>query len=473
MSYLVIFEANGQRRTLGLAAAPGILGRSQDVAISLEDFQVSRQHAEFRRLETGDYWVRDLGSRNGFYLNRNHFSSGAASKLQDGDELVFGRTGLRFFVRDPGPDLSRIPRPALPQSLDGSKIPPGPEQFPPIPAPPPVSQAPAAPPKRAKARTDPKSSDWTEFEKGVLDNLPSHSVIARDLGLSASSAVEEPGKDLGKTPSAPGEELPTGPLGVSSLPTGPANKVSSPFPAWDDDPLSSVLGETGDESVLGPAPDNSQTPWAGTPIFAPSPPEPITPPPPMSEPEGADGEMIGGFVFEDDLPGGSTDASSSSVFGALPSSDGLDEAPPPPPRRSMTMEELAAPLTGGPSAPPPPPLSQGLTTAANATPASAGLPRKSKRRVTFTADPDGSRFNDNNPISGVVMARVGKERIYQWCRAAAEMLKEGDPEGFAEFQRRVKTLENLSIDDLEEAYLFALKRASQICESFLRIGRVG
>ena len=67
-------------------------GRHPDSDIFLDDVTVSRRHAEITR--TGrDYSVRDAGSLNGTYLNRERVDE---SPLRDGDELQIGSFKLVF-----------------------------------------------------------------------------------------------------------------------------------------------------------------------------------------------------------------------------------------------------------------------------------------------------------------------------------------------------------------------------------------
>ena len=70
-------------------------GRHPNSDIYLDHFTVSRRHAEFRR-ETGEFWVVDLGSLNGTYVNRKPLHSGAV--LANGDEIQIGKFGLIFLT---------------------------------------------------------------------------------------------------------------------------------------------------------------------------------------------------------------------------------------------------------------------------------------------------------------------------------------------------------------------------------------
>ena len=69
-------------------------GRHPDSDIFLDDITVSRRHAELTR--AGDsYSVRDVGSLNGTYLNRERID---AAPLRNGDELQIGKFKLMFFI---------------------------------------------------------------------------------------------------------------------------------------------------------------------------------------------------------------------------------------------------------------------------------------------------------------------------------------------------------------------------------------
>ncbi|MGH9265869.1 MAG: FHA domain-containing protein, partial [Acidimicrobiales bacterium] len=62
-------------------------GRHPDSDIFLDDITVSRRHAEIHRTADG-YVVRDAGSLNGTYLNRERIEE---APLANGDELQIGK----------------------------------------------------------------------------------------------------------------------------------------------------------------------------------------------------------------------------------------------------------------------------------------------------------------------------------------------------------------------------------------------
>jgi pSer/pThr/pTyr-binding forkhead associated (FHA) protein len=70
------------------------LGRHPDSDIFLDDITVSRRHAELHRAPSG-FLVRDVGSLNGTYLNRERVEEHG---LQNGDEVQVGKFKLLFFA---------------------------------------------------------------------------------------------------------------------------------------------------------------------------------------------------------------------------------------------------------------------------------------------------------------------------------------------------------------------------------------
>ena len=69
------------------------IGRDSRSSIFLDDVTVSRKHGEIRHREEG-FFVHDLGSLNGTYVNRERVEE---TKLAAGDELQIGKFKLLFF----------------------------------------------------------------------------------------------------------------------------------------------------------------------------------------------------------------------------------------------------------------------------------------------------------------------------------------------------------------------------------------
>jgi FHA domain/zinc-ribbon domain len=70
-------------------------GRHPESDIFLDDVTVSRRHAEFYR-QRGVFTVRDVGSLNGTYVNRERIEE---SGLHGGDEVQVGKFRLVFLTR--------------------------------------------------------------------------------------------------------------------------------------------------------------------------------------------------------------------------------------------------------------------------------------------------------------------------------------------------------------------------------------
>ncbi|MBA3300241.1 MAG: DUF3662 domain-containing protein [Thermoleophilaceae bacterium] len=79
------------KRTV-LSGSRVVLGRSRDCDIVVEDPNVSRQHAELRKVE--ETWsVHDLGSTNGIKVNGHRVPE---TSLEHGDEISIGLVRLTF-----------------------------------------------------------------------------------------------------------------------------------------------------------------------------------------------------------------------------------------------------------------------------------------------------------------------------------------------------------------------------------------
>jgi hypothetical protein len=69
-------------------------GRHPESDIFLDDITVSRRHAEFVRRDSG-YMVRDVGSLNGTYVNRERIEE---TELSSGDEVQIGKFKLVYMA---------------------------------------------------------------------------------------------------------------------------------------------------------------------------------------------------------------------------------------------------------------------------------------------------------------------------------------------------------------------------------------
>lgn len=87
---LIIKSGPGTGSTFLLDEPVTTVGRHPDSGVFLDDITVSRRHAELIRDEN-IFLVKDVGSLNGTYLNRERVEE---SQLSDGDELQIGRFKL-------------------------------------------------------------------------------------------------------------------------------------------------------------------------------------------------------------------------------------------------------------------------------------------------------------------------------------------------------------------------------------------
>jgi adenylate cyclase len=70
------------------------IGRGKDNTFVLTDRWISRNHAMLQRMDTGEFYLIDLGSRNGSFVNGRRVSIPVT--LKNSDHLVFGQTELDF-----------------------------------------------------------------------------------------------------------------------------------------------------------------------------------------------------------------------------------------------------------------------------------------------------------------------------------------------------------------------------------------
>ena len=90
---LMIRSGGGRTgESFGLTDDRVAVGRRPESGIFLDDVTVSRDHAVLVR-RGADYYLDDLGSLNGTYVNRQRVES---HRLADGDELQIGKYKLTY-----------------------------------------------------------------------------------------------------------------------------------------------------------------------------------------------------------------------------------------------------------------------------------------------------------------------------------------------------------------------------------------
>lgn len=70
-------------------------GRHPESDIFLDDITVSRRHVEITHAEGGRFTIRDVGSLNGTYVNRERIDE---AELKPGDEVQIGKFKLVYLV---------------------------------------------------------------------------------------------------------------------------------------------------------------------------------------------------------------------------------------------------------------------------------------------------------------------------------------------------------------------------------------
>lgn len=93
MSSIFVIQGRDQGRKFELDDSAARVGRDAKNAIPLNDREISRQHAEIRKLSDDEYELLDLGSSNGSYINEAKIES---QRLRNGDRIRVGKTVLIF-----------------------------------------------------------------------------------------------------------------------------------------------------------------------------------------------------------------------------------------------------------------------------------------------------------------------------------------------------------------------------------------
>ncbi|MEJ7623018.1 MAG: FHA domain-containing protein [Pyrinomonadaceae bacterium] len=92
------FRLLNDESTIGRWDADNGIFPDVDLDAHDSDAKVSRRHARIIR-NSGTYTIEDLGSTNGTYVNRGRrLLPGNAQVLGDGDEVIVGKTFLRFKI---------------------------------------------------------------------------------------------------------------------------------------------------------------------------------------------------------------------------------------------------------------------------------------------------------------------------------------------------------------------------------------
>ncbi|AKV67678.1 MULTISPECIES: adenylate/guanylate cyclase domain-containing protein [Microcystis] len=97
--YLLLHTEKGQRFFPLVGRPYWTIGRSKDNAIVIKDQCISRNHAILQSTETGDFYLIDLGSRNGTFVNGRRVAIPVT--IHDKDRIAFGKTEVQFYRPTP------------------------------------------------------------------------------------------------------------------------------------------------------------------------------------------------------------------------------------------------------------------------------------------------------------------------------------------------------------------------------------
>lgn len=94
--------------TIDLTEVMTSIGRAPYNDIVVDEAGVSRHHARIRKVPEG-YWIEDLGSRNGTFVNKSPVE-GEGMRLRDMDRIELGGTHTVHWVFRESEATVEIPR---------------------------------------------------------------------------------------------------------------------------------------------------------------------------------------------------------------------------------------------------------------------------------------------------------------------------------------------------------------------------
>ncbi|MEO0407141.1 MAG: adenylate/guanylate cyclase domain-containing protein [Cyanobacteria bacterium P01_A01_bin.135] len=95
LPHLILHTESGRRYISLAGSSCWTIGRGDDNNFVLPDRWISRNHAMLQRMETGEFYLIDLGSRNGSFVGGRRVT--VPVTLQNGDRLTFGQTNIDFY----------------------------------------------------------------------------------------------------------------------------------------------------------------------------------------------------------------------------------------------------------------------------------------------------------------------------------------------------------------------------------------
>jgi len=95
--HLIIYSAQGDRRISLAKGSSWTVGRGKDNTIVIDDTWASRNHAIIQIMESGSYYLIDLGSSNGTFVNGKRVNIPVVLKSRD--RITFGTTESQIFYQ--------------------------------------------------------------------------------------------------------------------------------------------------------------------------------------------------------------------------------------------------------------------------------------------------------------------------------------------------------------------------------------
>lgn len=92
--HLLLSTEAGQKNLPLVGGNTWTLGRNKNNTFVISDRWISRNHAMLQQMDRGQFYLIDLGSRNGSFVNGRRVNIPAV--LKNGDRLQFGQTELEF-----------------------------------------------------------------------------------------------------------------------------------------------------------------------------------------------------------------------------------------------------------------------------------------------------------------------------------------------------------------------------------------
>lgn len=113
--HLVMKTPLGDRHLPLVGGSCWTIGRTEDNNLVISDPWISRNHAMLQYTDTGDFYLIDLGSRNGTFVNGRRVS--VPVTLRNRDRLTFGQTDMDFYSPSTDKSIASIGTDAMDLSI--------------------------------------------------------------------------------------------------------------------------------------------------------------------------------------------------------------------------------------------------------------------------------------------------------------------------------------------------------------------